>query len=168
MNSLKIEWTAPTNTGPDISGYDVRYILTSADETDDSKWTEVEDAWTSGSLEYTIGSLSQNTSYDVQVRAESDEGTSAWSSSVTGTTIQNQAPVITSVSSFTVSENITTATTVGTVVATDADEDDGITGYAIITGADGSQFSIVEATGVLTFKASPNYEDPKDVAVTDP
>ena len=171
VNSLKIEWTAPTNTGPDISGYDVRYILTSADENVDANWTEVEDAWTSGSggnLEYTIGSLSQNTSYDVQVRAESDEGTSAWSSSVTGTTIQNQAPVITSVSSFTVSENITTATTVGTVVATDADADDSITGYAIITGADGSQFSIVEATGVLTFKVAPNYEAPTDVAVTDP
>ena len=171
VNSLKIEWTAPTNTGPDISGYDVRYILTSVDENVDANWTEVEDAWTSGNggnLEYTIGSLDQNTSYDVQVRAESDEGTSAWSSSVTGTTIQNQAPVITSVSSFTVSENITTATTVGTVVATDADEDDGITGYAIITGADGSQFSIVEATGVLTFKVAPNYEAPTDVAVTDP
>ena len=37
-------------------------------------------------LEYTISSLSQGTSYDVQVRAENDEGTSAWSSSVAGTT----------------------------------------------------------------------------------
>ena len=68
FNSLKNSWTAPTNTGPAISAYDIRYILTSADETDDTKWTEVEDAWTSGSLEYTIGSLNQNTSYDVQVR----------------------------------------------------------------------------------------------------
>ena len=39
-------------------------------------------------LEYTISSLSQNTSYDVQVRAENDEGTSGWSSSVAGTTVQ--------------------------------------------------------------------------------
>ena len=62
FNSLKVEWTAPTNTGPAISSYDVRYILSSAsvaDKADDTKWTEVADAWTSGNggnLEYTIGS----------------------------------------------------------------------------------------------------------------
>ncbi len=171
VNSLTVSWSAPTNTGPTISAYDVRYILTSASDenkADDTNWTLQADAWTSGALEYTIGSLTQNTGYDIQVRAESDEGTGDWSDSVKGTTAQNQAPVITSASSFTVSENITTATTVGTVTATDADASDSITGYAIVTGADGAQFSIVEATGVLTFKTAPNYEDPADVAVTDP
>ena len=173
FNSLKVVWNAPTNTGPAISAYDVRYILSSASETDkadDTKWTEVEDAWTSGdgALEYTISSLAQDTEYDVQILAESAEGTSDWSDTVSGTTSANVAPVITSTSSFTVSENITTATTVGIVSATDADEDDSITGYAIVTGADGAQFSLGASTGVLTFKASPNYEAPTDVAVTDP
>ncbi len=87
FNSLKISWSAPTNTGPAITAYDVRYILNSAsdeDKADDSKWTEVTDAWTSGSgaLEYTISPLSPSTSYDVQVRAESDEGMSDWSDTV--------------------------------------------------------------------------------------
>ncbi len=93
LNSLTITWTAPMNTGPAISAYDVRYILTSADETVDANWTEVADAWTSGALTYTISSLTQNTSYDVQVRAKSDEGTGDWSASVTVTTDANNAPV---------------------------------------------------------------------------
>ena len=96
MNSLTVSWSAPTNKGPEISAYDMRYILTSAsdeDKADDSNWTETADAWTNGSLEYTIGSLNQNTGYDVQVRAKSDEGTGPWSDSVTGTTSANSAPV---------------------------------------------------------------------------
>ncbi len=138
VNSLKIDWTAPTNTGPNISAYDVRYILTSADENVDANWTEVEDAWTSGSLEYTIGSLSQNTSYDVQVRAENDEGTSGWSDTVVGVTQANVAPVISSTSTISVSENSTAD--VVTVTAADSDTDDNITGYEITGGADESQF----------------------------
>ena len=110
FNSLKISWTAPTNTGPAITAYDVRYILSSAsdeDKADDSKWAEVTDAWTSGALEYTLSSLAQETGYDIQVLAESDEGTSAWSASVTGTTRANVAPVIASISPITVNEHST-------------------------------------------------------------
>ena len=166
FNSLKVEWSAPTNTGPDISAYDVRYILTNADETDDANWTVVEDAWTSGSLEYTIGSLDQNTSYDVQVRAENDEGISGWSDTVAGVTVENQGPVFAAVAPITVSENIITA--IVTVSATDDDAEDDITGYGIVDAADGSAFSIVAATGVLTFNVAPNYESPTDVAVADP
>ena len=169
FNSLTIGWEAPTNTGPAISAYDVRYILTSEDETDDTKWTVAEDAWTSnngGNLEYTISGLSQGTSYDIQVRAENDEGTSGWSSSVAGMTVANVAPVIASISPITVAENSTAALV--TVSATDSDSDDNITGYGIVTGADGDQFSIVPETGVLTFKVAPNYEAPADVLVTNP
>ena len=170
FNSLKISWTAPTNTGPAISAYDVRYILTSAsdeDKADDTKWIEVTDAWTSGDLTYTIGSLSQNTGYDIQVRAENDKGgTSDWSASVTGTTRANVVPVIASISPITVNENSTAALV--TVSATDADTDDSITGYAIASGADGAQFSLGASTGVLTFKTAPNYEAPTDVLVSNP
>ena len=125
---------------------------------DDTKWTEVEDAWTSGSLEYTIGSLDQNTSYDVQVRAENDEGTSGWSDTVVGVIQANVAPVISSTSTISVSENSTAD--VVTVTATDADTDDTITGYEITGGADESQFEIDDQTGALTFKTAPDFEHP--------
>ena len=167
-----MSWTAPTNTGPEISAYDVRYILSSASETDkadDTKWTEVEDAWTSGTggvLEYTISPLAQNTEYDVQIFAESDEGTSGWSDSVEGMTTENVAPVITLIDAISVAENSTGD--IVTISASDADTGDDIESYGIATGADGAQFSLGASTGVLTFKVAPNYEDPKDVAVTDP
>ncbi len=127
LNSLKVSWAAPPNTGPEISSYDVRYILNSAsdeDKADDSKWTEVTDAWTSGSgaLEYTISPLSPSTSYDVQVLAENAEGMSAWSDTVEGMTNQNQAPVFAAISPITVSENSIGALV--TVSASDADAED--------------------------------------------
>ena len=68
--TLTAAWTAPAGeTG--ITAYDVRHIETSADETMDSNWTEVDNAWTSGTLEleYTIIGLTNGTEYDVQVRA---------------------------------------------------------------------------------------------------
>ena len=136
---------------------------------DDTKWTVAEDAWTSnngGNLEYTISGLSQGTSYDIQVRAENAEGTSGWSSSVAGTTVQNVAPVIASISPITVAENSTAA--IVTVTATDSDSDDDIESFGIVDGADGDQFSIVPETGVLTFTTAPNYEAPADVLVTNP
>ena len=153
LNSLTVSWRVPTNTGPSISAYDVRYILNSAtDKADDANWTLQADAWTSGSLEYTIGSLDQNTSYDVQVRAENAEGMSAWSDTVVGMTAQNQAPVFAAVSPISVEENSTGA--IVTVSATDDDEDDSITGYGIVDGGDGSHFSITN-TGALSFKVAP-------------
>ena len=172
FNSLKVSWGAPTNTGPAISAYDVRHILTSAtdaDKADDTKWTVATDAWTSnngGDFEYIIGSLVQNTSYDVQVRAESDEGTSEWSATKVGITTANVAPVIAAISPISVAENSTGALV--TVSATDNDTDDNIESYGIVDAADGSQFEIGASTGVLSFKAAPNYEDPKDVEVSDP
>ena len=71
--SLTVAWTAPAGeTG--IIAYDVRHIETSADETDDANWTEMDNAWTSGALQYTITMLTNGTQYDVQVRAVNSNG----------------------------------------------------------------------------------------------
>ena len=50
----------------------------------------------------------------------------------------------------------------GTVAASDGDPGDSVTGYAIQGGADRSRFTIVPATGVLTFTSAPNFEAPTD------
>ncbi len=83
--SLTVTWTAPAGeTG--IIAYDVRHIETSEDETDDTKWTVLDDAWTSGALEYTITSLTNGTEYDVQVRAvDVDDVDGAWSATTSAT-----------------------------------------------------------------------------------
>ena len=71
--SLVVAWTAPEQTARGaVTSYDLRHVQTAVDETEDSSWTLVEDAWTSateGDLEYTIAGLVGGAGYDVQVRA---------------------------------------------------------------------------------------------------
>ena len=82
--TLTVAWTAPAGaTG--ITAYDVRQIETSEDETDDTKWSVEDNAWTSGTLEYTITGLTNGTEYDVQVRAVSSNVDGTWSDTKTGT-----------------------------------------------------------------------------------
>ena len=81
--TLTVAWSAPAGAG--ITAYDVRHIETSADETVEASWTVVHDAWTSGTLEYTITGLTNGTEYDVQARAVNSNGDGTWSDTKTGT-----------------------------------------------------------------------------------
>ena len=154
VTSVTAAWTAPANAGPPITDYDYRYRVTSPQ----GAWTEVTTTAITG-LSATITGLVEDTGYDVQVRATTDEGTSGWSGSGSGSTDANAAPAFTSAATFDAAEN---QTAVGTVVASDGDVDDTVTGYAIQGGADRSTFSIVETSGVLTFASAPNFEAPAD------
>ncbi len=152
VTSLTVSWSAPANAGPAITDYDVQYR-----EGTSGSWTDGNHVGTATTA--TLSGLSENTSYQVQVRATNDEGTGDWSDSGTGTTDANAAPAFSSSATFDAAENQTAA---GTVLATDGDTGDDITGYAITGGADQAFFSIVPATGVLTFQSAPNFEDAKD------
>ena len=154
VTSLTVTWTAPANAGPAIGDYDYRYRVTSPQ----SSWTEVTTT-TIAALGATIAQLEENADYDVQVRATNDEGTGDWSVSGTGSTAANASPSFTSPATFSAAEN---QTAVGTVAASDSDTGDSVTGYAIHGGADALMFSIVEATGTLTFASAPNFEAPAD------
>ena len=70
----------------------------------------------------------------------------------------NNPPVFTSSSTFLVNENVRG---VGTVVASDGDSLDSVTGYSISGGLDSALFSITNG-GVLTFNSAPDYEGPVD------
>ena len=86
--------------------------------------------------------------------------------SVTNTTgAPNTAPEITSPSSFDVPENQALARR---LAARDTDPGDEVTGWEIVGGADQSEFSIASDTGELRFRKAPDYEDPTDVASSDP
>ena len=151
LTSLTVTWPAPANEGPAITDYDVQYRAgTSGDWSDGNH----DGAATTA----TLTGLSENTSYQVQVRAKNAEGTGDWSDSGTGTTDANAAPSFTS-SAFEAAENQTSA---GTVVATDSDNEDEITGYAITGGADRDRFGIDGTSGDLTFLTAPNFEAPSD------
>ncbi|MXZ79672.1 MAG: hypothetical protein F4Z06_15525, partial [Acidimicrobiia bacterium] len=85
--SLDVSWTAPDTTQkPDITGYGVQYR-----ETGDPNWT----AWNPPALATatTISGLAARTTYEVQVNATNDEGTSGWSTTGTGSTASPCSPV---------------------------------------------------------------------------
>ena len=85
--ALAVSWAAPASPGSAaIEAYDIRYILTSADETDDANWFVVEDIWTgAGSLAYTLIGRSNGAQHDVQVRAVSSVGDGDWSPTTAAT-----------------------------------------------------------------------------------
>ena len=87
--SLTVAWTAPSQTGAlAVTAYDLRHIQTVVEETVDSNWTMVEDAWTAsagGDLQYSITGLVGGAQYDVQVRAVNGASMGPWSTTVTGT-----------------------------------------------------------------------------------
>ncbi len=83
------------------------------------------------------------------------------SKAMTGTPV-NDAPVITSNGggagvSVGVAENSTAVTTV-----TSSDVDGGAAGYSILAGGDAVRFTINPTTGVLSFLAAPDHENPTD------
>ena len=95
-DSMTVAWSAPNHDGGyPITGYDLRYILTNADETVESNWTVLEEVWAAGggSLQYVITGLTGGTQYDVQVRAvNAAAGTGLWSATAIGTTAPPVVP----------------------------------------------------------------------------
>ena len=78
--SLDVSWSAPDNDGrPAITSYDLRYR-----QGNSGSWTNgpQDETGTSAS----IGSLTADASYQVQVRATNDEGDSPWSNFGSGST----------------------------------------------------------------------------------
>ena len=156
--SLLVSWSAPSNKGPAISDYDVGYGRNSNGPFTD--WSHSD-----ASRRATITGLNASTLYYVRVLARNAEGSSSWSptaSFTTGSTspplVTNDPPVFSSSSSFSVSEN---AVSVGTVVASDRDSLDSVSGYSVSGGVDSALFSITNS-GVLTFNSAPDYESPAD------
>ena len=107
----------------------------------------------------TVTGLTAGTVYEMRVRAANPEGTSDWSAAAAALTVTNAPPVFTSPASVEVRENTTSA---GTVVATDADSQDSVVAYNISGGSDEDFLRIDQNTGVLVFRAAPDYEAPTD------
>ncbi|MFM7559041.1 Ig-like domain-containing protein [Cylindrospermopsis raciborskii] len=106
------------------------------------------------------GSSAGTNAYSVTVTATDSGGltaTQAVTVNVTDVLEVGNPPVITSSSTFSVEENITT---VGNIIATDADGN--TLTYSISGGADQSLFSINGTTGALSFVTAPNFEVPRD------
>ena len=157
---LLVTWTPPTTGQVGITSYDVRYIRSDAtDKTVDSNWDEELSAWTSGDLEYTIPNLENAVSYDVQVRANNAQGTSAWSDTRTGRPrVANQDPSFptSETGARSINENIGSGVNIGAPVrATDPNRD---TLSYDLSGADAFQFEINKSTGQIQTMAEFDFE----------
>ena len=148
--TLDVTWTAPANTGPDITGYTLQHkIGTAADSTYTGQ------TLTGTTLSKTITGLRAGIEYHARVRATNDEGTSPWSSVGKGNTADNVGPTFgTTTATYSVAEDIGdaagSARTLGTLTATDADN--GAISYSL-TGGDSSLFEIGASTGAVKSKA---------------
>ena len=81
--SLTVSWSAPSNGGSAITGYDVRYIETSYVGCGDCGVAPTTTSTTSRRV--TITGLTNGTSYTVSVRAKNSVGAGLWSFNASGT-----------------------------------------------------------------------------------
>ena len=84
---IRIVWSSPdSDGGADIASYDLRYIRSDEDDSDDANWTLKEDFSRTASA-YRIRGLTNAVAYHMQVRAVNAAGPGAWSERVTRTPV---------------------------------------------------------------------------------
>ena len=149
--SVSVSWTAPdTDDRPDITGYNVRYKLST-----ETGWTGHDVTGTGTST--TISSLTAGLTYDVQVQATNEDGASGWSDTGSGETAANNAPVFTDPpTAVAVAENAAGGAPVVAITATDPDGD--TLSYSLDSATD-AVFDI-DSSGLITVAAgaTPDHE----------
>ena len=149
--SLTATWTKPgLNGGPEITGYDVQYKVST-----DSSWTAF--AHTGSGLTTTITGLTADTSYQVRVRAKNGETDSDWSdaSTAVSTNAAGTTPTITAVAitstpvletdTYGQGERIEVTVTFSEAVnATDA------TTFVLSVGGDDTRAPVLDGSGTTT------------------
>ena len=181
--SLDVSWTEPVNTGPAITGYTVEYRLKGSNNVFSTDGVVV-----TGATAIISGTDSNNDnqpwldpgkSYEVRVRATSNEGTGGWSPFGTGSTnAGNRGPVFRdrnidttavgtdAATARELNENTTSGRPVGRPVV--ADDGDGDTRtYKLVaeipndavSEAAVAKFTINESTGQILTRDPLNHED---------
>ena len=151
-NSVTVQWTAPANTGPELRDYDGQYRIAGQGAFEPG-WDRI------GAVnEATIGGLSEDTGYEVQVRARTAEGVGAWSESAEARTGTNQAPVFDEGPSATrqLAENSAAGVHVGAPVT--ASDDDGDQLVYSLEHPEQTAFRIDSSSGRLSTRAGSTYD----------
>ena len=126
-----------------------------------------------GTTTQDLTGLIPNTHYTVQVKAVNGHGNGKSSPYPATKTLPNPKPTLGD-PSFSIEENTSLSgglVRIGTLTATDSDEQDSITGYAIQeVGADHSFFELTvstdRATADLSLKHVPNFEEQETYTIT--
>ena len=159
--SLSVSWTAPSNEGSAITKYEIQSKLATA-----TSWRS--DGTTTGTVtSKNISSLTNGSSYDVQVRACNIAGCGDWSDKAMGTPAPGQAPEFDDDSdpdtySFSVQENADIGTVVGTAAATGS----GSLSYLITAGNSANKFSMNATTGQISVNGDLDHETASSYTLT--
>ena len=153
---LSVQWSAPTDDGGvAITDYDVRHRPTTPS---DSSWTELADTTDSTATTATISSLTNGTVYEVQVRAQNENGAGDWSASAEATpstmTLSYTAPPTT----------LTVNTAITALTATTS----GVTGTIAYTANPSlpAGLSLNASTGAISGTPTAKSDSPVTVTVT--
>ena len=166
VTTLAVTWEA-ANTGPTITGYDLRYREGSRPySSDNCRETGTDNCSNiaADTTTTTIEGLTANTSYSVEVRARNAEGTSSWASAGSQRTNRNKetdtpnsVPGFGIVEPLTVNESEQSRQEVGSVLA--SDQDGGTLRYTL-EGPHKNLFTIGSTTGLIQTSSKLNHEDP--------
>ena len=144
---LTVNWQPPANTGAsEVTGYELRYIETSAADRSDQNWTHVRNLGRRTSMRSVTG-LTNHTQYDMEVRAINSHGQGPWHT-VTAAPVVNTDPYFPqrTADRFVV-ENPTPTTRIGEPVAAVDTDGDRLT-YTLTAGS--GLFEIGEHSGQIT------------------
>ena len=97
-------------------------------------------------------------SYSPILTLSDGELTTDYQLTITITDLNDESPIFSSPSEFSVNEN---QRSIGTVIATDADSD---SIYYSLSGTDASALSIGSSSSVLVFNEAPDYENKSNIA----
>ena len=162
-SALEVSWTAPSNTGPPISGYDLQYRTQGADAWMDYGTTVTETT-------ATIDGLTSNTAYEVRVRAINDEGSGEWSEAGVGTTVIVQLSVRFGAAAYSVDEGSSVTVTVLLSPAADRDVVVPIVTTSAARSAAGTPASVSFAHGATSasfdVQALQDDDDKEDESLT--
>ena len=88
--TVAVQWAKPTEDGgATIIEYDLRYRRTGT-----SSWTTLQAVSQAGTRSYTLSGLTNDQSYDIQVRATNSVGDGGWSATVMATPVAGRSTVI--------------------------------------------------------------------------
>ena len=160
---LDVSWTAPDVTGMTaVTDYDVQYrpVTTVA-----SAWTDHSHSGTATTA--AISGLTGAAEYEVRVRAVNAEGPGVWSGAVSGTALDNRAPVLPDGPvGRQVAENAGTNAIVGDpVTASDPDSGDSVS-YELAATGDHASFTINSGSGQITANSPLDHETKDSYQVT--
>ena len=164
-DSVRVTWDEPTNPGPPITHYSVQYAVSGSRDA----FLRVMVPTGSADRSVIITGLTAGTRYNVQVRAETEEIHSDWSSSGTGSPnpdVANRNPAFSGGSlTFSIAENTPPSIDVGSLVAA-LDPDGDVLTY-ILEGIDADSFDIIATNGAgqIQTKAALNHEEKSSYSV---